>query len=168
MKFILFVEGHTEDNALPEFLNRCLNEKLTTRVGVKSVRFEGWHQLVKDAAGKVHEYLNQPKGLMTLSPSLAFDLYGPTFYPPEKSTSTERYNWAKAYMEKQVGHAKFRQFFAVHETEAWLLSDPTNFPFEIEKALIDKYPPPEEINFDRHPKKAIERIVSPTTQAKLY
>ena len=42
MKFVLFVEGHTEKAALPAFLKRWLDPQLEQRVGLKPVRFEGW------------------------------------------------------------------------------------------------------------------------------
>ena len=41
MRFILFVEGYTEDKALPAFLKRWLDARLTSPVGIKVVRFEG-------------------------------------------------------------------------------------------------------------------------------
>ena len=42
MKFILFVEGHTERQVLPAFLKRWLDAQLAQPVGIKVVRFEGW------------------------------------------------------------------------------------------------------------------------------
>lgn len=52
MKFVLFVEGHTEQKAVPSFLKRWLDPKLQQAVGIKSVRFDGWPELVKDVAIK--------------------------------------------------------------------------------------------------------------------
>ena len=45
MKFILFVEGHTEDKALPAFLKRWLDPRLESPVGIQTVRFDGWPEL---------------------------------------------------------------------------------------------------------------------------
>ena len=42
MKFVFFVEGHTEKKALPTFLKRWLDDRVQPRVGIKSVRFDGW------------------------------------------------------------------------------------------------------------------------------
>ena len=42
MKFILFVEEHTEDKALPAFLKRWLDRRLESPVGIQTVRFSGW------------------------------------------------------------------------------------------------------------------------------
>ena len=38
MKFVLFVEGHTE-RAIPEFLKRWLDPQLSQRAGIQTVRF---------------------------------------------------------------------------------------------------------------------------------
>ncbi len=46
MKFILFCEGWTEDKALPDFLRRWLHTQFSIRIGVKTVRFNGWQQNV--------------------------------------------------------------------------------------------------------------------------
>ena len=45
MRFILFVEGYTEDKALPLFLKKWLDSKLINPVGIKVVRFDGWADL---------------------------------------------------------------------------------------------------------------------------
>ena len=86
------------------------------------------------------------------------DLYGPTFYPKTKKTADERFEWAKIELEKKVNHPKFLQYFAVHETEAWLLADPDLFPLEVKRALPAKIQNPETINFDEPPAKLLERL----------
>lgn len=63
MKFVLFIEGYTE-RAVPKFLKRWLDDKLSRPVGVQAVRFEGWAEMVKDAPLKAGLYLNAPKGDM--------------------------------------------------------------------------------------------------------
>lgn len=86
------------------------------------------------------------------------DLYGPKFYPANKTTVAERYDWAKAWLEGQVGHPRFRQHFAVHETEAWLLSEPKLLPGVVSKALPGKCNQPESVNFNEPPAKLLERL----------
>jgi hypothetical protein len=86
------------------------------------------------------------------------DLYGPTFYPPDKSTALERYLWAKDHIEKKVDHPSFRQHFAMHETEAWLLSDPSILPQKVSAALPGRCAQPETVNFDEPPAKLLERL----------
>jgi hypothetical protein len=159
MNFILMVEGHTEEKGLRKFLQRWLDQELSTNVGIKIVRFDGWSDLVKGAASKTHWHLNNPQEKNDIIAVIALlDLYGPTFYPGDKTTASERYGWAKAHMERQVGHPKFRQHFAVHETEAWLLSEPSIFPKEVQEALEDKYPAPEKVNSHNHPAKLLTEL----------
>ena len=159
MKFVLFVEGQTEDEALQNFLGRWLQTKLQTKVGIKTVRFEGWPEMVRGLSRKAQFYLNEPKNNEDIIAIIALlDLYGPTFYPDDKQTTQQRYDWAKRHLEQQVGHPKFHQHFAVHELEAWLLSDPTIFPPEIRKSLAGKSAAPEKVNSLEPPAKLLETL----------
>jgi hypothetical protein len=160
MKFVLFVEGYTEDKALPKFLKRWLDPRLEKPVGIKTVRFEGWQELVKDTSQKAHMYLNGPDKDDIIAVIALIDLYGPTFYPKKLKTADERFDWAKEELEKKVNHPKFLQFFAAHETEAWLLSNPDLFPVEVKKSLPAKVVNPETVNFDEPPAKLLERLYS--------
>lgn len=155
MKFVLFVEGHTEKQALANFLKRWLDPRLDNPVGIQMVRFGGWSDLVKEAPQKARMYLNRKNiiGIIAL-----LDLYGPTIYPDGKTTAVSRYNWAKSDLEKRVNDPNYRQFFAVHETEAWLLSDPEIFPPAIRNALSGKTQHPETVNFDEPPSKLLQRL----------
>lgn len=158
MKFVLFVEGYTEDKALPKFLKRWLDPRLEKSVGIKTVRFEGWAELVKDSPQKALMHLNGPDKEEIIAVIALLDLYGPTFYPKNLTTADERYNWAKIDLEKKVNHPRFLQFFAAHETEAWLLADPKLFPTEVSKAFPAKAANPETVNFDEPPAKLLERL----------
>jgi len=131
MKFILFVEGESEKKILPVFLHKWLDTRLNNRVRIDPIKFRGWADLVKNSPQSALLELNGPEKDEIIAVISLFDLYGPDhddFYPAGRKNSRERYNWAKQELEKRVNHIKFRQFFAVHETEAWLLSDPTIFP----------------------------------------
>jgi hypothetical protein len=86
------------------------------------------------------------------------DLYGPTIYPASLTESEERYNWAKKETEKAVAQPKFFQFFAVHEVEAWLLSQPEIFPLKVRKAFPNKIQNPEKVNFDEPPAKMLQHL----------
>lgn len=158
MRFILFVEGYTEENVLPAFLKRWLDARLMKPVGITVVRFEGWPELVKDVARKAEMHLNGPRKDDVIAVIALLDLYGPTFYPDNASDSKERYMWGKQYLEKMVDHRKFFQFFAVHEIEAWLLSDPEIFPQKVKSALPKKIEKPETVNFTDPPAKLLERL----------
>ena len=145
MKFVLLVEGHTEDKALPKFLKRWLDPRLAKPVGIKPVHFEGWSELVKDAPRKALMYLNGPDKDEIIAVIALIDLYGPTFFPKTLQTANERYDWAREDLEKKVDHPRFFQFFAVHETEAWLLAAPELFPAEVRNALLAKAANPETV-----------------------
>jgi len=160
MRFILFVEGYTEDKTLPKFLKKWLDPRLTNPIGIRTVRFEGWHEIVKDAPLKAKMYLNGPAKDDIIAVISLLDLYGPTFYPNNLKGCKERYDWAKEYIEKKVNHPKFFQFFAVHEVEAWLLSQPDLFPLKVKKAFPTKIQNPETVNFDEPPAKLLDRLYS--------
>lgn len=158
MKFILFVEGHTENKALPQFLKKWLDPKLPNPVGIKTVRFEGWAELVKDAPLKAKMYLGGPDKNEIIAIISLLDLYGPTFYPIHLNERKERYDWAKKDIEGKVNQLKFFQFFAVHEVEAWLLSEPNIFPVDVKRALPRKISDPETVNFNEPPAKLLAKL----------
>ena len=158
MKFIFFVEGHTEKKALPSFLKRWLDDRVQPPVGIQPVRFDGWAEHARDVRKKAHLYLNSPQSDDIIGVIGFIDLYGPTFYPDHTVNAHDRYEWAKSRFEKEVNHPKFRQFFAVHETEAWLLSQPELFVPQVRKAFPTKVTQPETVNFDEPPAKLLERL----------
>jgi len=166
MRFILFVEGYTEKESMAPFLKRYLDEKLSVKVGIKTVRFDGWHEMVKDMPKKTRMYLEGPDRNDIIAVIGLLDLYGPTFYPNNITTTDERLNWAKECLEKNVGQNRFKMFFAVHEVEAWLLSQTEVFPKEVGQELVSESKRPEEVNFDDPPSKRLERIYLQKTGRK--
>lgn len=164
MRFVLFVEGHTEHKAVPAFLKRWLDPQLSQPVGIKPVRFEGWAELIDDVAKKARLYLEDPSNNDIIAVVSLLDLYGPTIYPEGAASAAERESWGKQDIEEKVNHPKFRHFFAVHETEAWLLSQPDVFPAEIRRGLPSK--PPEQVNFDEPPACLLNRLYRQATRRK--
>jgi len=158
MKFVLFVEGHTEKKSLPQFLKRWLDPQLSQPVGIKVVRFDGWSDYAKSTPKKARLHLNGPDRNDIVAVIGLLDLYGPTFYPVDKTTAHTRYVWAKQKIETEVAHPKFRQHFAVHECEAWLLSQQEVFPEEVKSALPPKCAQPETVNFDTPPKMLLQKL----------
>lgn len=164
MKFILLVEGKTERDAAAAFLKRWLDPQLRQPVGIQTVPFDGYADLVRKMATKARMYLEGPKQSEICGVVGLLDLYGPNFYPPEKSTADERFAWGKAHFEKEVNLDRFRLFFAVHEFEAWLLSQPDIFSREIKNALPGKIAQPERVNFVEPPAKLLDRIYKQQTR----
>ena len=155
MKFVLFVEGHTEQKVVGPFLRRWLDSRTRESVGIKVVRFPGWPEMVKDMPKKAKMHLTGPDGQNVIAVVALLDLYGPTFYPSHLHTSRERLEWATQDMENRVGDARFRMFFAVHELEAWLLSQPEIFPKPIADAVSRISNAPEDVDFDAPPSKCL-------------
>jgi len=166
MMFVLLVEGDTEQKTLSPFLKRWLDPQLPQPVKIEVVRFGGWSELIKDAPKKTRLFLEGPKKDEIIAIISLLDLYGPTFYPPNLSTPDEKYDWAKKYIERKINNPKFHHFFAVHEVEAWLLSDPKLFPLEIQKAFPAKITSPETVNFIDPPAKLLERLYPLHTRRK--
>jgi len=158
LKFILFVEGYSEKKALPAFLKRWLDRQLPQRVGLKIVRFEGWGDYNREVSKKARVHLNSPGSEDIIAIIGLIDLYGPDIYPGHLTTAKEKYDWGKEDFEKRVGNARFRHFFAVHETEAWLLSEPTLFPANVRTGFPGRVTQPETVNFDEPPAKLLERL----------
>ena len=158
MKFVLFVEGHTERKAIPSFLKRWLDVRLSQRVGIKPVRFNGWKEFVDDLPKKVTMHLHGPGSEDTIAVIGLLDLYGPTFYPTDRWTAQERIDWATDYIQRQVKEDRFRMFFAVYELEAWLFSNPALFPATIRKAFPGAVNSPETIDFEEPPAQLLDRL----------
>ena len=101
-------------------------------------------------------HLEGPKQTEILAVIGLMDLYGPRFYPGHLSTADERHQWAKEHFEKQVGLDRFRMFFAVHEFEAWLSSQPDIFPRDIQNLMRGKFGPAREDQFRSTTSQAVE------------
>ena len=154
MRFVLFVEGSTEKKALPAFFKRWLDPQLTSPVGIKVVRFDGWQDYLRDVAKKVRRHLNDPDAGEIIGAIGLIDLYGPTLYPSTTTTAAQRYDWARNHFTNLVGDSRFRQHFAVHETEAWLLSDPSILPVQLPASCAQ----PETVNFGQPPARLLNDL----------
>jgi len=158
VKFILFCEGETERKALPAFLRRWLDPRLSVPVGIQPVRFDGWSELIDDAPVKAELYLAGPRSDDVVGVIGLLDLYGPTIYPGGVETIAGRYDWMKKHVESKVNLPRFRMFCAVHEIEAWLLSDPQLLPQKVAAALPGKAGNPETVNFSEPPSKLLKKL----------
>jgi len=151
VKLLLYVEGDTEAY-LPAFIKRWLDPQLPDPIRIKAVKLGGAPNYLKEVARRVRVALSEdPKDLAVG----LIDLYGSPLSLPD-GTIDQKYAWAKQELERRVGHARFRQHFAVHETEAWLFSDPAIFP----AAVIDHLPKqePEKINFLDPPSRRLSAL----------
>lgn len=155
MKFVVFVEGYTEKKVLSRYFKRWLDTRLNSDVGIQLVQFEGCNELMKNPPPKARRYVERSDVIAVIA---IMDLYGLDIYPMDKRTVADRYLWAKAELERRVEHPKFHQFFAVHEIEAWLLSDPKLFSSEIRKELPQNIQKPETVDFTHPPAKLLDDL----------
>jgi hypothetical protein len=122
------------------------------------VRFNGFAEFAQKVARKAQMFLDGPKRGDIIAVIGLLDLYGPDFYPDDVATVKDRYDWGVAYFQKEVARDRFRMFFAVHEFEAWLLSQPDIFPKQVKSAFSGKISQPEQVNFHEPPAKLLNRI----------
>jgi Domain of unknown function (DUF4276) len=151
LRVVLFVEGDTERAAVPDLLKRWADARLPQPIRIAPVQLRGWQRYTKEIATKAALALRDPT---TVAIGL-LDLYGPTFYP---SNVSDRYAWAKKKFENDVDSDRFVQHFAVHETEAWIFSEPAILPADVRSAIPGRAARPETINFDEPPSRLLARL----------
>lgn len=154
MKFILLVEGETERKALPDFIRRWFKNKLPKRVGIKPYVVDN----IQDLQKKAEYFINGPKADDYICIIGLLDLYALEGSSKEGKTIEELYKSETARIAKGINPGKFRIFFAVHELEAWLVSQPAIFPGEVSRSLPSNINDPETIDFDEPPAKLLKRL----------
>jgi len=171
LKFILFVEGETERIAVPDLMQRWFSARLGNKIGVSPRNLNGWPNFLKDIGEQVKEHHASPKGEKIIACVGLLDLYGPQhqdFFPKHAKTRDERYAAGVKKIEHLVDHPKFHMFFAVHETEAWLLAQPSVFDTNITNALTAKAKDPESVNFDTPPSILLGNLFRKENKKKKY
>ena len=158
MRFVVFVEGYLEKIALPPFLRNWLNSATTRPVGVNVIRFQGGGEFKNKLASAVRRHLNGPSNFDLIAVVGILDLYGVNYYPNHVSTVRQRYDWLCQHFENEVDSSKFHMFCAVHEFEAWILSQPENLPSDVREALPGRVQNPESVNFHNPPSKLLQRL----------
>lgn len=165
----LFVEGDTESGearrrTLPKFIHNWLDPQFPqgSKVGITPVKFQGVSNYLDDLPRKVALYLDGSRANFVVG---LVDLYGIPASRIELSQYTtvkDKLVAARAYMRSLVPkdyRDRFRQHFAVHEVEAWLLAYPEELSKEKEvQSQIEKRPP-EQVNFKEPPAKFLKRIL---------
>ena len=158
MKFVLFVEGYTERVAVAKFIKRWLDPQLPRPVGIQTIRYGGWAEMVKDMPQKARMVLLGPDRDEIIAVIALLDLYGPTIYPTHLTSADQRIAWGTTELSRIVGQPRFKVHFAVHELEAWLLSNPALFPRLVGQHLPASASQPETVNFDTPPAKLLDRL----------
>lgn len=158
MKFMLFVEGHTEHKALGSFLKRWLDPRLSSPVGIASVNLKGNRGFAREIKSRVEFYLNHDKKGNIVRAIGLLDLYKGASFPADKTTIQEKHNWGVRHFENLVANPGFRMFFAVHEVEAWILSSPDILPRSVRDRYASNPKSPEHVNFKEPPSKLLNRL----------
>lgn len=158
MKIILFVEGSTEAKTLPAFLKRWLDPRLNHPVALQAVDFDGAGELIAESSKCIQKYLHAPRRDMIAVVALLDFQGAPLSYPAGLTEAADKMAWAKQDLEAKAGSPRFRQFFAVHELEAWLLSDTAIFPKEVQGAFPAKINQPEKVNSQEPPSALLGKL----------
>lgn len=159
MKFFLFVEGQTEKDSLAEFFKRWLDPRLPHPTKISVVALRGIGNYSAKIRDQVQFYLESHPTEQNIAGIGLVDLSGMSF-PPHIAyrSAEEKAAWGKSEIEKHVRHKKFRQYFAVHETEAWLLAHKEVLPRAIMEVLPSRCSQPESVNFNEPPSKLLGRL----------
>lgn len=159
MRFFFFVEGQTEKVLVPEFIKRWLDPRLPRPVKIVAVDLRGAGNYLTHIRNQVEFYLKTQAAEQIIAGIGLLDLSGTNFpaHIAHKS-ARERVAWGKSEFENVVGHPKFRQYFAVHETEAWLLAHKEILPRRIMEALPARCAQPETVNTNEPPSKLLGRL----------
>lgn len=157
-KIVLLVEGKTEYKAVGSFLHRWLDPQLPggKKVGINPINLGGAGNIAAKTSSKLESYLGDGRA------SFVFGLADLYEFPglPRNGSVAGKVKSARARIREKVPKEfqnRFRQHFAVHETEAWLLSDPTIWPAQVRSQIEKKLP--EQVNFKTPPAKFLKKLL---------
>jgi hypothetical protein len=154
---VLFVEGKTE-TYLPQFFQRWLAPpRVPARIGIKAVDLRGVANYRREIRKRALVALAESDVIGAVG---LIDFYASGLQYPAGEVR-HQYDWAQKTIQTEVDNPRFRQHFAVHETEAWLLSEPERFPAAVQEHLPKGAP--ESVNHRNPP----SRVISNLYQSKL-
>lgn len=159
MRFMVLVEGHMERMAVHGFLKKWLDARLDPPIGVRVRMFQGKDHYRRECPKVARTYLEGPDSGDIIGVIGLLDLCGPTWFPERITDCSGRRAWATEEFERAVDDERFRQFFAMHDVESWLLSDPSLFSGPM-RTTITKIKEPEKVNFTRPPSKVLAELFS--------
>lgn len=160
MRFILIVEGDTEKRSIEGLIRKHLAEMTGQNIGITAININGYGNFFRDLPKKVTKYLNGPDKNEILAIVGLMDLYKTPYAHDVNRPIRERILQGTQLFEDSVQQDRFRMFFAVHEYEAWLLSDSEKFDPAIRSRIASHARDPEDVNTDEPPSKFLKRIYS--------
>lgn len=156
MRIVLFVEGHTEKQVLSPFLKKWLDVRVSRPLRIDCRQLGGVANYRKDVASRVRMVTGEPGAPKLICVAGLLDLHRAGFeYPRACRSARDRASWAAKEIQATVANPIFRQFFAVHELEAWLLSDSTIFRPPVQ-AAVRAIAHPEEVDDTAPPAKWLD------------
>lgn len=175
-RIALFVEGDTERGdarrkTLPTFFHKWLDPQLPrgSRVGIKARKFQGVSNYLDDLPKTIELYLTERRANFVVG---LVDLYG---LPPDRidlsgyGSVKEKVTAARKHIRDLVSpefRNRFRQHFAVHEVEAWLLAYPEKWPPDVRDRIRKR--PPEQVDFTKPPAKFLKEILGGRYKKTVY
>ncbi len=160
-RIALFVEGDTE-RTLPTFFHRWLDPQLPdkSKVGITAVKFQGVSNFLDELPKILELYLREERANFVVGLVDLYDIPSHHIDLSKHGSIRQKVYAARRYIRHLVPSqfgARFRQHFAVHEVEAWLLAYPERWPAEVRDQI--KKRPPEQVNFKEPPARFLKRIL---------
>ncbi len=157
MRYVFFVEGETEELVLAKWISRWLNPQLLEPVNIKVINLGGNKRFRKEIVKYVRRTLGERGNGDIIACIGLLDLYGFPGLPKDLRAVADRYAWAQRKVQDDVDRPRFHMYFAVHEFEAWLLSQSDIFDPAL-RGDIEKLGDPEVVDFDNPPAKRLDTL----------
>jgi len=158
MRFEFFVEGDAEELVLAEWIGRWLNPQLSAPVDIKVFSLGGNRRFLKEIVRNVRKTLGSRGNKDIVACIGLLDLYRFPDFRKDVRSVPDRYTWAQKKVQDSVARPRFRMYFAVHELEAWLLSQSSVFDPALRNEIARLGPRPEDVDFDYPPAKRLDTL----------
>jgi hypothetical protein len=159
MRFILIVEGDTEKRSIESLIRNSIKIKTDQNIGVDAINVKGFGNFKKDLQKRVEKHLTGPGNQEIIAIIGLMDLYISPYAKDVHLSLDERISMGTRELEQLVATNMFHMFFAVHEIEAWLLSDSEKFNNRI-RQKIHQITEPEKVNNDEPPSHYLKKLYS--------
>jgi len=157
MRFVFYVEGDAEELVLADWIGRWLNPQLLKPVNIKVFNPRGNRPFLQEIVNNVRTTLSQRDNRRIIACIGLLDLYGfPGGFPTGVRSVPERYAWAQKKVQDDVARPRFHMYFAVHEFEAWLLSQSDIFDPALRGDIGKLGHRPEDVDFGNPPAKRLD------------
>lgn len=130
MRIVFLVEGDTEQKTFPPFFRRWLASRQLMHVGIRAISLDGGAKFAKEAAQRAQDLLSGRTKERIEAVFGVLDVHGNL-----SDGSDAKIQRSVEEIETLVGDPRFRMFYAKFETEAWLLSDKSIFPTDIQARI---------------------------------